>query len=143
MNVSVMMALKVNSVKKRLMSVSAIRRVCMARAQIGGQATSVTVNRDSAVRIVPWSSWDAWAIPVTTMVPVNHIWKMRPTRVTTVLARMVTMDRTVLRYVSGLWFLQFLTCASVGRGPRVENIAAYLVVNFSYSESPFIWHFVQ
>lgn len=140
---SVMMALKVTSVKQRLMSVSAIRRACMARAQIGGQTTSVSVNWDTVVRTALWSSLAAWASPATTMVPVNHIWKMRPTRVTTVLARMVTMDKTVRRYVHGLWFFQFPTCASVGRSPCVENISAYLLFNFSYSESPFMWRFVQ
>jgi len=95
--VSVRMALRVSGVKQRLMNVSAIRRACMARAQIGGQTTTVNVNWDTAVRIVPWSSPDAWASPATTMEPVNHIWKMRPTRVTTVLARMVTTDKTVHR----------------------------------------------
>lgn len=140
---SVRTALKVTGVKQRLMSVSAIRHACMARAQIGGQTTTVNVNWDTAVRIVPWSSPVAWASPVTTMVPVNHIWKMRPTRVTTVLAQMVTTDKTVRRYVRSLRFFRFPTCASVGRSPCVENISAYLIFNFSHSESPFIWPFVQ
>lgn len=121
---SVRMALKVTGVKQKLMSVSATCRACMAHAQIGGLTTIVNVNWDMAVRIVLWSSPVAWASPATTMVPVNHIWKMRPTRVTTVLARMVTTDKTVLRYVSSLWFFRFPTCASVGRSPCVENISA-------------------
>jgi hypothetical protein len=99
--VSVRMATKVTSVKQRSMNVSAIRRVCTAHARIGKQTTSVTVNRDTVVRTVLWSSLDAWMHRAATMVPVNHIWKMRPTRGTTVLARMVSMDKTVLRYVSG------------------------------------------
>lgn len=140
---SVRMALKVASVKQRLMSVSAIRRACMVRAQIGGQTTTVNVKWDMAVRIVQWSSLDAWASPATTMVPVNHIWKMRPTRVTTVLAQMVTTDKTVHRYVSGSLFFHFPTCTSVDVSPCVENISVYMIFNFSCSESLFMWHFVQ
>lgn len=140
---SVRMALKVTGVRQRLMSVSAIHRACMAHAQIGGQTTFVNVNWDTAVRIVLWSSPVAWASPATTTVPVSHIWKMKPTRVTTVLAQMVTTDKTVLRYVSGLWFFRFPTCASVARSPCVENMSAYWMFNFLFSVSPFMWHFVQ
>ena len=140
---SVRMALKVTGARQRLMSVSATHRACMARAQIGGQTTSVNVNWDTAVRIVLWSSPVAWASPATTTVPVNHIWKMKPTRVTTVLARMVTTDKTVLRYVSGLWLFRFTTCASVARSPCVENMSAYLIFYFLFSRRPFMWHFVQ
>jgi hypothetical protein len=93
----------------------------MAHAQIGEQTTIVTVNQDTVVRTVLWSSLDAWTHLAATVVPVNHIWKMRSTRGTIVLAQMVSMDKTVHRYVNGFWCLQFLKIEVAGWSSCIQT----------------------
>jgi hypothetical protein len=50
----------------------------------------------------------------------------------------VSTDKTVLRYVCDVRYLQFPVC-----GGRWLNVSVYMVYNCWHSESSFMWHFVQ